>query len=288
MNDIIENVEKYQLIGEHSYQEDLIIIFKYLYYECFFVFDGHGGKFENKLINYLNNKFQNIFLEFFKNKNINEDTITEFFKNFDYFIFKKKFNEGSCFSFLIINKLQINCIYGNLGDCGVFFFDRKNSTLKTIPHNFENEDEILRFKQFNYSKFIKNNRFKGINVSRSIGDFKQKKYFNTPFIGTPSIKKLDDIRKINYIVLFSDGLHQINEKPLQINKLKHEFYIYKIIMDIKNEKDFLKTKKMIDNTSFIIIKINDITNILLDLYYFESFYELIYSIDEMFTQSLKS
>lgn len=285
-NNIIKHYYDIQLLGSQKIQEDLIIIFDYLEYKCFFMFDGHGSKLkDNKLIIFLKNKFEKIFIEFFRNIIIDYNNLNEFFIFFDKLIFEKKFIEGSCLSFLIINDLKYNCLYGNIGDCMVFLYTKDDNIIKTDIHNFEILSEIDRYKNYGFSLFIKNKRYKGINVSRSIGDYNIRKYIDSPFNGIPTIYELKDITKIKYIVLNSDGLDSKNEIN-NTNIIKQEYYIHNIINEI-NIKEILNKKQYYDNTSCIIIYINKF-DLLLEEYYFECFSKKIKKINKKFIQSLRN
>lgn len=256
-NEHINSIFTFVSQGDIEIQEDLTLIFTHDDYSCFFIFDGHSIKNtkKNKLILYLKEDFENQFHLFFQDKKINNDILLKFFTHIDKLIFDKKLQEGSCLSFVILNNHLCDFFYGNLGDCCVTFLTKDDEIIMTESHNFTSKSEISRYIKQNLAFLIKNKRFKGINVSRALGDSNVRLLYDYPFNGIPSIYHGMDIKEIKKIILFSDGLEQKNELSFNDRLIPAKDHIKQLLNKIQLDKDYLSSIEYHDNTSCIILEL---------------------------------
>lgn len=254
----------YKNIGNRKIQEDNYIFFKFVdvskkCFDCYMVFDGHGGESNEKNMPYIiiNKKLYLFISTFFRRNKVSKKTIIDCFIDFDNFLKKeteiqKKF--GTCISGAFISQSYIYLF--NIGDTEYFLIDKKGLVLKSVLHNFYNEKEICRYKKNNLK--IKNNRYKGLAVSRSVGDYDCKKEFETSLISCPSVSKTENNSDF-LILLKTDGVN-ISNKELIKNYKEN------------NLQTFMESKKFSDNTCLVVLDIKK-----KELFIQKYFYKKIYT-----------
>lgn len=234
-------------IGKRKIQEDNYVFFKFNdiqknYYNCVIVFDGHGGNSNEKNMPYIiiKKKLYLFISSYFKKNKMNTKSIMDCFVDFDSYIktdsdIDKKF--GTCLSGVFISN---NYIYlFNIGDVEYFLIDKKGFAIKSVLHNFKNEKEISRFEK-NDCK-IKNLRYRGLSVSRTIGDYDCRKNFETSLISCPSVSKTENNSDF-IIILKTDGVTISNGEILKSYRRG----------DIQN---VMENKTFLDNTCLVILDI---------------------------------
>lgn len=236
-----DNLYRFISIGSRKIQEDAYEFFEFknVYkkkIKCIFVFDGHGAKTENTQIVSLvidNKVFRNIFTKFFKRTNINSYSLYDFFNNFDddlkHNALKNFIFLGMCISGIIICEDYIYVI--NIGDARTVVFSPIGKIVyKTPIHDFHNETELKRYEKDSRSQLIINKRYKGLSMSRVLGDFDVKSPGDKSLIPTPEICKIINNREL-VILLNTDGL-KIPKKKI------FEYYIKNTLTETLSREIF--------------------------------------------------
>lgn len=200
----MKNMRIFYSIGKRLRQEDSYLFFTFKDMNFFLLMDGHGYE-PNKieLVTYLRSKFKYLIEYFFKDLDINEKTLSIFFKKLDKYIYTKGITSGVCLTLVIkVNKIIYVC---TLGDVGCIIYDDLIIKYKNIRHTFDNINEVERYKKFNLEIFIQNKRYKGLKVSRSLGNGDLRTSQIHPMAGVPNIDAVDYTDK-SKIILFTDGI----------------------------------------------------------------------------------
>lgn len=245
---LTEKIFSFKNIGKRKIQEDDVFIcnikdVENILYDIFFIFDGHGAKNESEVLPLYLIKSGLLYKElkeFFKIHKLTSESLKIFFGNLDR-ILENKINKyvGCCFSAVIISS---NFIYTlTLGDTNIAIYNTDNNLIfKTALHNFKNETELKRFQDNLQEGFLKENRYKGLLMSRTLGDYDCKVIGEKCLIPVPEIKKINNNKNFIFI-LKSDGVTIPN----------------KILLEKYNDETidkFLNLKEFIDNASLIIFK----------------------------------
>lgn len=209
-------MEKYKFsyyvdIGNRKTLEDIVLVYKNIklnnkIFDIFCVLDGHGG---NECIEYFKLHFLTEFTKTFKDQNITKDKINIFFDNFDSNIETNNIKSGLCFGIILLNNnenFNENCNENFnehfcfiLGDVK-FILKYKNNIEISPSHNFMNSKELKRFEKNKIQ--IKNKNYKGLNVTRNLGNFDIKSKSEKLFLSKPFFFQFKDY---DTIYLFSDG-----------------------------------------------------------------------------------
>ena len=245
---LTEKIFSFKNIGRRKIQEDDVFIcdikdVENVLYNIFFIFDGHGAKNENEgLPMYLikSGLLYKELKEFFKIHKLNSENLKIFFSNLDRTLEKKiKKYVGCCLSSVIISSDFIYTL--TLGDTNITIYNTDNNLIfKTSLHNFKNEIELKRFQDNLQEGFLKENRYKGLLMSRSLGDYDCKVIGEKCLIPIPEIKKINNNKNFTFI-LKTDGVTIPN----------------KILLEKYNDQTidmFLNVKKFNDNAAMIIFK----------------------------------
>jgi serine/threonine protein phosphatase PrpC len=248
--DLFTNIFTFKNIGKRKKQEDNFIFFSFndienTIFNCAFIFDGHGAsKNKESLPDYII-KEKVLYKEinkYFLDKKVNIRTLSTFFIYFDSILeqnIDKKI--GTCFSGILLTDKYIYIL--TLGDTQIRIYDMKgNLFFQTDFHNFNNKIELERYKRNKQDHYIKNGRYKGLLMTRTLGDFDCKELGECSLIPVPEIKKILN-NKDFIIMLKTDGMN-INNKQL-ITK-----YMDSTITN------FLENKQFIDNACLIIFNTN--------------------------------
>lgn len=254
---------EYENKGTKEIQEDVSIIFETDLYECFFLFDGHGiiGKdHDTSLVHYFikNNYFRRKFISFFTKFNINKQNLISFFKKLDEWIIKSyKYNSGTCFAGLIKIKNKSAIFLLHTGDVEYHIFNTKLKKIFSCEvHDLKNKKEINRINSFSKSCYIKNNRYKKLSMTRTLGDKDCKDLFNEPLIAIPEIKEINI--KNNLIFFFTtDGIRYHYDIIEILKRLRNPIDSLNLCKEI-SEKNNLQKKYSIDNIKFFILSSDNI------------------------------
>jgi serine/threonine protein phosphatase PrpC len=241
-------------IGSKKIQEDNKLIFKYNNIYFYFIFDGHGyKKNEISLVHYLlsNNFLKNKLILFFKNNILNSENIKLFFINLDKELLSKNINSGVCLAGIIYDTDKIYIL--NIGDTVVYIFNKdKKNIFKNALHNVQNETELSRIKKFNKLKYVKNDRYKKLSITRSLGDKDCKDLVNEPLIACPDVYILNN-NVLYYFLISTDGINMEYDIKKIINL--YDFYnnkqLYNYCKTISQNN--LKQYNMVDNILFYIL-----------------------------------
>lgn len=201
----MKNIKIFYDIGKRERQEDRYLFFTFRDMNFILLMDGHGYQ-HNKieLVQLLYHKFNNLIQYFFKTRDVNKNNLYTFFKQLDESIYKKKINSGVCLTLMIQTKDLIYIC--TIGDVGCLILNSNFKILyKNQRHTFYNKYEIERYKQFGLEIFIKNNRYRGLKVSRSLGNTDIRAALVHPMVGIPNIDVFDFIIE-SKIILFTDGM----------------------------------------------------------------------------------
>lgn len=247
---LCKNIFTFKNIGKRKIQEDDIFICDIVdidknLFNMVFIFDGHGAK-DNvvPLPQYIikNNVLYKELSSYFKIRKLTSKNIGDFFLTFDSFL-ENKIEKyiGTCLSAVIISLEHVYVV--TLGDTNVQIFDNNgNLFYKTPIHDFNNKKELSRFIENKQDHLIKNSRYKGLLMSRTLGDFDCKTIGERCLTGIPEIKKFFNNRNFVFL-LKTDGINTSS----------------KILLKKYNEgniKEFMDNKKFIDNASLIIFENN--------------------------------
>lgn len=247
--DLFTNIFTFRNIGKRKRQEDNFIFFSFkdienTTFNCVFIFDGHGAiKGKESLPDYII-KERLLYKElsrYFYDKKVNVQSISMFFIYFDSLLERnidKKI--GTCFSGLLATDKFIYVL--TLGDTQIKIYDENgNLYFQTDFHNFNNKIELERFKKNKQDQYIKNGRYKGLLISRTLGDFDCKEIGEQSLIPVPEIKKI--LNNNNFIfMLKTDGMN-INSSELISRYLDSSI------------TNFLEKKQFIDNACLIMFNI---------------------------------
>lgn len=241
-------------IGSKDIQEDNKLIFNYNNIGFYFIFDGHGyKKHEISLVHFLLEKdyLKNKLISFFKNNIISSDNIKLFFINLDKELLNKNINSGVCLAGIIYYTDKIYIL--NIGDTLIYIYDKnKKNIFKTPLHNLNNDNEIYRIKKCKKLKYIKNNRYKKLSMTRTLGDKDCKDIDNEPLIACPEVYVLKN-NTLYYFLISTDGIN-INYDINQIISL-YNFYNNKLLYNYCKtiaSKNIIKYKN-VDNILFYIL-----------------------------------
>lgn len=255
---LFNKIFTYKSIGSRQIQEDNFYTFDFEDIEretfnSFFIFDGHGAKeVSDSLPDFLIHK--NIFIQelkkYFSTRKVSCNTITAFFSYFDMFlesIVKK--HVGTCLSGVLVSPSSIYTI--TLGDTVIKIFNTSNKLYFQTPlHNFKNELELERYKKNKQDHFIKQNRYKGLLISRTLGDYDCKILGERCLIPVPEVKCIHNNRSFIFL-LKTDGM-TVSSKTLvtKYNDQTLMQYLEKknfadnacvVIFSTTNEKNCIKT-----------------------------------------------
>lgn len=276
------NIFEFNNIGSKLIQEDSYLNFSCLDYECVFVFDGHGATKQKDSLPHLivnNNILKKRFKDFFLKEELTIRNIEQFFIDFDNFLLVEKSilkEIGLCMSGIIIDKKKNNIFVLNIGDTKVLVYNSKKQNIyKTNVHNLDNENEIKRIKKCNKEHYIRNNRYKKLSMTRTIGDFDCKEPFNEPLIPKPEIVCIsgpsgpkdhmafpnhvcstDCVNPIQleyYFILATDGMNLGYEPNVIIALYEKKQKLTKYCEEI-NKKN-LSSHRLVDNVCIIVCKI---------------------------------
>lgn len=264
--DLFNNVFNFLNIGKRKYQEDGTIFFsdkdiKKNKYRCTFIIDGHGAVSQDVNMIYFLKEIkilQKEFTKFFSLHQLDASLLVKFFISFDCKLRNDYLKShpflGACISGVIITQDLIYIL--NIGDTKTAIFSQGGKQLfETSIHDFNNLTELVRFDK----KKIINGRYKGLMMSRVIGDFDRRDGAEHSLICIPEIQTIRN-NKSFFFVLKTDGA------DIPIKKL---FGLY-------SKKTLLKTltnKTFSDNTCVVIFfnkhsptlpVIRNINNVLLD------------------------
>lgn len=243
--DLFKNIYTFKDIGKRKIQEDNFFFFSFKdlnnnVFNTIFIFDGHGAKdgilplpdfiIKEKI---LVKKFN----EYFATQIVTKQALTNLFLELDSNL-RNKINKniGTCFSAIILTQ---ECFFTLiLGDTSINIFDTDNNLFfKTTPHNFKNNEELQRYKNNKEDKYIKNDRYKGLLMTRTLGDF-DCKTIGSALIPIPDIKKFYNNKDFIF-VLKTDGI--ITASKILVSKYKDGLIT-----------DFLEKKEFQDNACLII------------------------------------
>lgn len=245
---LTEKIFSFKNIGKRKIQEDDVFIcdikdVENVLYNFFFIFDGHGAKNKSEALPLYLIESELLYKElkdFFKIHKLTSENLKIFFNNLDR-ILENKINKyvGCCFSAVIISSDFIYTL--TLGDTNIAIYNIDNNLIfKTCLHNFKNKTELKRFQDNLQEGFLKENRYKGLLMSRSLGDYDCKVIGEKCLIPIPEIKKINNNKNFIFI-LKTDGVTIPN----------------KILLEKYNDQTidmFLNVKKFNDNASMIIFK----------------------------------
>lgn len=248
--DVFKDIFTFKNIGKRKKQEDNFIFFSFsdvenTVFNSVFIFDGHGAtKNKEALPDYIirEKRLYNELTSYFFDKKLNIQTLSLFFIYFDS-VLERSIDKkiGTCFSAVMLTDQYIYIL--TLGDTHIKIYDTNgNLFFQTEFHNFNNPKELDRYNKNGASQYIKHNRYKGLTMSRTLGDFDCKEIGDQSLVPVPEIKKI--LNNKNFIfMLKTDGMN-IDSKEL-ISK-----YMDSTITS------FLKDKQFIDNACLIIFNTN--------------------------------
>lgn len=254
-------------IGSKSVQEDNKLIFKLNNIDFYFIFDGHGyKKKEVSLVHFLlkNNFLKNKLILYFQNNDINSDNIKTFFVNLDKELLEKNINSCVCVAGIIyyVDKIYIF----NIGDTLVYVFNKqKQNIFQNHLHNLYNNGELNRIQRYNKMHHVKNNRYKKLSITRTLGDKDCKDETNEPLIACPDVYVLKN-DALYYFLIATDGINigYNIEKIIKMYNLYNNKQLYDYCKTIA--KNNLKQYKDVDNVLFYILS-NKKKNILYKIMY---------------------
>lgn len=255
---------KFLDIGTKNLQEDCYVEIEFGKYKFIFVLDGHGGIDKNikmPLTDYLlkNNLLKKHLKNFFKKNELNQNTLIGFFQYLDNFLFNKKVKSGVCLTCLLLDT-EKNLIYIlNIGDTLTSVFNQNMKLLYTTPvHDLNNIVEKNRIFKFKKESYIKNNRYKKLSMTRSLGDHDCKEIFNEPLIPDPSIVQLQNNQPFTFI-LATDGIHMNYDFDtiLKLFDKTNPTLLNEYCLSIKNKN--LNSNQNIDNVCILVVT-NNIEN----------------------------
>ena len=243
------------LLGKTKINQDsylsLLNIYNLKNFSVFAVFDGHGinGHLVSK---YVKEYFQNFFLNIDNNDNndnlnshdeniiykklSNETLIKEKSKLLENFLLEKPFSiQYSGTTCIIIIFIEDNILCYNIGDSRAVYINKKYNC---IPISKDHKPEIPKEKSrieecggivqkdyMNhgvYRVYIKNGKYPGLAMSRSIGDYVAK---SLGVINEPDFYEINIIKNnIQSVILSSDGLWDVVNYN-QIEKIAEEYII---------------------------------------------------------------
>lgn len=248
--DLFTNVFTFKNIGKRKKQEDNFIFFSFkdvenTIFNCVFIFDGHGATNNKESLPDYIIKEKVLYKEisnYFSDKKVSIRLLSTFFIYFDSILEKNiDKNIGTCFSSILLTDKYIYIL--TLGDTQIKIYDNNvNLFFQTDLHNFNNKTELERYKKNKQDQYIKNNRYKGLLMSRSLGDFDCKEIGECSLIPIPEIKKILNNRNFIFM-LKTDGMN-IDSDQL-ISK-----YMSSVITS------FLENKQFLDNACLIIFSTN--------------------------------
>jgi serine/threonine protein phosphatase PrpC len=211
-NDLFNNVFNFIDIGKREYQEDGFVSFsdrdiKKNKYRAAFVIDGHGAKSPKiNIIHFLKEMkiLHNEFTRFFSLHQIDSSLLINFFIDFDSKLrsdYLKLYPFlGACISGAVITQDFIYII--NIGDTKTAIFSQAGKRLfETSVHDFNNPAELVRFE----NKKIVNGRYKGLMMSRVIGDFDRRDGAEHSLVCIPEIQTIRNNMSL-FFILTTDGV----------------------------------------------------------------------------------
>lgn len=233
-------------IGNRETQEDCILVYKNIYlneeYDVYCILDGHSGLECN---NYFESNFIQSLKEYFSNNvgNTFEHNITRFFVNFDSKILLEEINSGCCVGIIFLSINNTKNYVTILGDVQAVIVNEKSVKI-TPMHNFNNKNELKRFKDSETKKVISLGKktYKGLNVTRALGN-KDLKDDLTKILSIPFVYSFSDYK---CIYMYSDGIklrdlqaekYNVELKTL-LNTIKEKYKYLDNISIIKITKDF--------------------------------------------------
>lgn len=247
MNIIAQFIDK----GNKELQEDRILKINNNHFFLISIIDGHGSKYKDDIIKYLENNFKKKFIQYFKNTSFSIESIKKFFLILDKMVRKENINSGACFVGILLDK-KTNLLYViNIGDSYIKLYNK--NTLQLIYqnklHNLNNITELNRIKRYNKERYIINNRYKGLLVTRTIGDHNCKNDKEEPLIALPDINIFNNDDYL--ILLYSDGFLLNYDIKYLINNYK-SVYLKEYLQTISYKNNH--TYKIIDNVSFVMLE----------------------------------
>ncbi|QKE44600.1 hypothetical protein Yalta_153 [Yalta virus] len=244
--DLFKNIFTFKNIGTRTIQEDDFLIFDFediekTRFNVVFIFDGHGAKNKDESLPEViirENILINEIKRFFHKRKMSITNLTSFFPYFESYLDNKvKKYVGTCLSAVFMSPLYFFTL--TLGDTSIRIFDSSNKLYFQTPlHNFKNKSEMERYITFKQDVFIKDGRYRGLLMSRTLGDYDCKTLGERCLIPIPEIKRFYNNRPFIFL-LKSDGM-TISSKIL-INKYN----------DCTIDK-FLKEKNFANNASLVI------------------------------------
>jgi serine/threonine protein phosphatase PrpC len=232
--------------GTRKEQEDDLFIYKnvnihYLNdtFDIFIVSDGHLGKEAN---NFIGSNFKHFIETYWNNKTPDPRKYRFFFKNMfndlDTTICYSCSTSGASISCLLINNKEEECNYLlSIGNVRTYIIHSKY-LLSAPLHTLDCKRESIRFDENEIVYIAGANRYKGMTLTRSLGD-KDLKGMNK-IISTPFIYKFN---KFERIIVYTDGFPDKIIESLNYN-----------IIDVDHLKSFIEKKyKKIDNYTVLQI-----------------------------------
>lgn len=249
------NFFNYISIGTKNIQEDKIIKFEYQDIKFFFILDAHGTKeIEKGVISFFdkNDYFKNKFIKNCDKFDSKKDLIKITLNEIDKDLISKKMTSGTCLVGLIQDSKKTFVF--NIGDCQCYVFEPNlNLVFKTPLHNLNNIEEKKRIIEMGYGRFINNNRYKNLSITRTLGDYDCREVVNDPIISKPFIQEFP-----NNMIFFlcSDGIRHGYDIDYMIYLFKNKFEIklenYCQKINTRNKKISNEEKKVIDNVAMLI------------------------------------
>jgi len=225
----------------------------------FGVFDGHSSQVVPDIVA---QKLDKYFVENLKSEQDIPGALRKAFKKIEEeiiaYLREKMVRGGTTALCTVFDKREVYT--ANLGDSQIVVFQKNSFVNLSSLHDYFNEEERKTIEQ--KGGIILKNRLEGeLALSRSIGDYKYKKYLSSdPEITTHQLKDDDE-----FIILATDGYwnglnsQQTLSKIIEFKEMCGE----KEKLDLKSLGEFLfdeackniKTKK--DNMSVIVINVKD-------------------------------
>lgn len=244
--DLFTNIFTFKNIGTRAIQEDDFLIFDFediekTRFNVAFIFDGHGAKDKSESLPDIIIR-ENILIreikKYFATRKMSISNLTSFFPYFESYLDNKvKKYVGTCLSAVFMSPLYFFIL--TLGDTSIRIFDTSNKLYFQTPlHNFKNKTEMERYRTFKQDTSIKDGRYRGLLMSRTLGDYDCKTLGERCLIPIPEIKRFYNNRPFVFL-LKSDGM-TISSKTL-ISKYNNS-----------SIDKFLKEKKFANNASLVI------------------------------------
>lgn len=210
---LFTNIFTFKNIGTRKIQEDDFFIFDFEdieknIYDVIFIFDGHGAKHENESLPDFIIR-ENILIKeikkYFKDKKVSVATLTSFFPYFESYLDKKvKKYVGTCLSAIFLSNTYFFTL--TLGDTSIRIFDSSNKLyFQSELHNFKNAKEFERYQKNKQDIYIKDGRYKGLLMSRTLGDYDCKTLGEQSLIPIPEIKRFYNNKPLIFL-LKTDGM----------------------------------------------------------------------------------